>query len=97
MLWQGIYNFERVQITIKIREYHKFLSALSILNHTLMLNWDSGIKVSIFKEFPTHLGENLPSHLLQCLFNIKFVKLSLYDEIKKNREFSLTTNTTMCH
>jgi hypothetical protein len=55
---------------------------MSILNHNLMLNWDSGIKVSLFKEFPTHLG-NLPSHLLQCRFNIKFVKLSLYDEIKK--------------
>ena len=33
-----------------------------------MLNWDTGIKVSIFKEFPTHLGD-LPSHLLQCLFS----------------------------
>ncbi len=30
----------------------------------------------VMKEFPTHLGD-LPSHLLQCLFNTKFVKLSL--------------------
>jgi len=49
--------------------------------HNLMLSWDTGIKVSKITEFPAYLVD-LSSHLLQSLFNIKFVKLSLYDEIK---------------
>ena len=47
-----------------------------------MLSWDTGIKVFKFTEFPAYLVD-LSSHLLQSQFNIKFVKLSLYDEINK--------------
>jgi len=36
--------------------------------HNLMLNWDTGIKVSTFKEFPTCLAD-LPYHHLECLFS----------------------------
>jgi hypothetical protein len=47
-----------------------------------MLNWDTGIKVIEITEFPAYFVD-LSSHLLQSLLNIKFVKLSFYDEIKK--------------